>query len=92
MSDIKDMFEARIRGNVFGRWVNDMIKREVKEIKEILSVKELNIYDSMRDIAIIVTNENEINFKIQIGLNEENMTIDRRQAHLLMLWLQEHLK
>lgn len=64
---------------------------EMLGVKE-MSVNELSLYDPMRDIEIIVTNENNINFKIKLGMNEENMTVSRNQAHLLMLWLQEHLK
>lgn len=58
-----------------------------------MSVKELNFYWSMFDKALVVCKEEDkIKLLIRHGIDgEEEFKLDCSQAHLLMLYLQEHL-
>lgn len=58
-----------------------------------MSVKELNFYWPMRDKALVVTKElGDVKLLLRFGMREEHdFVLDRNQAHLLMLYLQEHL-
>lgn len=58
-----------------------------------MSVQELNFYWSHSDKAMVVAKEQDrVKFLIRHGMSgEEEFKLDRNQAHLLMLWLQEHL-
>lgn len=59
-----------------------------------MSMDKLNFYDEDMDRVLnIVSEEDELIFQIKFGrIGDERFSLDRSQAHLLMLYLQEHLK
>jgi hypothetical protein len=53
-----------------------------------MSVKELKFISARSDVVVV--SKAEVDFVVSI--NGQATYLDRNQAHLLMLYLQEHLK
>lgn len=56
-----------------------------------MSVKKLNLTTSSADMHVM-TEDNKIRIQVVSLDGLAVMMLNRNQAHLLMLWLQEHLK
>lgn len=67
---------------------------DVQQEKKRMSAKELNFYRTMDDKALIVHKEEDgVVLRIRFGIaGDESFKLDRKQAHLLKIYLEEHLK
>lgn len=67
---------------------------DVQQEKKRMSAKELNFYRAMDDKALVVhKEEDKVVLRVRFGIaGDESFKLDRNQAHLLKLYLEEHLK
>lgn len=57
-----------------------------------MSVKELNFIDHPWKIRIVSGEKVIVKLSTDLPINGAIFTLDSNQAHLLKLWLEEHLK
>jgi hypothetical protein len=73
--------------------IDDSLSDTQQQEKKQMSMNELNFYWSMFDKALVVCKEEDkIKLLIRHGVDgEKEFKLNNNQAHLLMLYLQEHL-
>ncbi len=57
-----------------------------------MSVKELKFDDDEEVVMRVFTEGNDLILRVSNPESESDVRLDRNQTHLLMLYLQEHLK